>query len=128
MKPGDEARPGIVGRGAATNPKNRFERIGAEPDPAGPDERPRPETVYLRDHSRSIIATNDSPDIGFDASINAYRGCSHGCAYCLLGDTPILMADGTTRRLDGLEVGDEIYGTKRRGVYRRYAKTTVLDH
>ena len=75
-------RPSIVGRGAAGNPKNRFEKIGVEPDPAEPDEQPRPETVYLRDHSRSIIATNSSPDIGFDASINAYRGCSHGCVWC----------------------------------------------
>jgi DNA repair photolyase len=78
----DKIHPGIVGRGAAANPKNRFEKIGAEPDPAEIDEASRPETVYLRDHSRSIIATNNSPDIGFDASINAYRGCSHGCAYC----------------------------------------------
>jgi DNA repair photolyase len=72
----------IVGRGSASNPKNRFEKIGVEPDPAENDAEPRPETVYLRDHSRSIVATNASPDIGFDASINAYRGCSHGCAYC----------------------------------------------
>ena len=74
-------RRSIVGRGAAGNPKNRFERIEVEPDETEGDE-PRPETVYLRDHSRSIIARNDSPDIGFDASINPYRGCSHGCAYC----------------------------------------------
>ena len=74
-------RRSIVGRGAAGNPKNRFERIEVEPDEAEGDE-PRPETVYLRDHSRSIIARNDSPDIGFDASINPYRGCTHGCVYC----------------------------------------------
>jgi DNA repair photolyase len=43
---------------------------------------PHPQTVYLLDVSRSIIARNDSPDTGFDASINPYRGCSHGCAYC----------------------------------------------
>jgi DNA repair photolyase len=74
-------RRSIVGRGAAGNPKNRFERIEVEPDETEGDE-PRPETVYLRDHSRSIIARNDSPDIGFDASINPYRGCTHGCVYC----------------------------------------------
>ena len=78
---GREPRRGIVGRGAADNPKNRFERIEVEPDETEGDE-PRPETAYLRDHSRSIIARNDSPDIGFDASINPYRGCSHGCIYC----------------------------------------------
>ncbi|HEX2728736.1 MAG TPA: radical SAM protein, partial [Rubrobacteraceae bacterium] len=80
----DRRRDGtsIVGRGAAINLKNRFEKIEVAPEPAEQDEEPRPETVYLRDHSRSIIATNDSPDIGFDASINPYRGCSHGCVYC----------------------------------------------
>jgi hypothetical protein len=120
-------RKSIVGRGAAGNPDNRFERIEVEPDEIEGDE-PRPETVYLRDHSRSIIARNDSPDIGFDSSINPYRGCSHGCAYCLLGDTPILMANGTTRRLENIRVGDEIYGTVRRGAYRRYTKTRVLNY
>ncbi len=119
----------IVGRGAAGNPKYRFERIEVEPDLGEIEEdRPRPETIYLRDRSRSIIARNDSPDIGFDASINPYRGCSHGCAYCMSGDTPILMADGTTKYLEDLCVGDEIYGTVRRGSYRRYTKTRVLAH
>jgi hypothetical protein len=64
-----EPRRSIVGRGAAGNPKSRFERIEVEPDPADPGEEPRPETVYLKDHSCSIVARNDSPDIGFDASI-----------------------------------------------------------
>ena len=83
MKGREGSRKGIVGRGAAGNPKNRFERIEVEPGfHEFEAEQPRPETVYLRDHSRSIIARNDSPDIGFDASINPYRGCSHGCSYC----------------------------------------------
>jgi DNA repair photolyase len=82
VREGYETRRSVVGRGADANPKNRFEKIGVEPDPAETGDEPRPETVYLRDHSRSIIATNNSPDIGFDASINPYRGCSHGCAYC----------------------------------------------
>jgi hypothetical protein len=78
-----EPRRSIVGRGASGNPKNRFERIEVEPDFEGLDpEEPKPQTVYLKDHSRSIIARNDSPDIGFDASINPYRGCCHGCSYC----------------------------------------------
>ena len=75
----------IRGRGAAENPPNRFERLAFEPDPEmfGSDEdAPAPETVYYRDGSRSIIARNESPDVGFDTSINPYRGCSHGCIYC----------------------------------------------
>lgn len=47
-----------------------------------PAEDPAPSTVFLQDHSKSIINYNDSPDIGFDASINPYRGCEHGCVYC----------------------------------------------
>lgn len=128
MPDGDKARRSIVGRGAAANPKNRFEKIGAEPDPAETDDEPRPETVYLRDHSRSIIARNSSPDIGFDASINPYRGCSHGCSYCMSGDTLILTANGIARRLHDVRVGDEIFGTAGFGANRRYAKTRVLDH
>src|ERR687894_1167183 len=83
MKAGEGPRSSIVGRGAAGNPKNRFERIEVKPEPGELDaEEPGPETVYLRDVSRSIIARNASPDIGFDTSINPYRGCSHGCIYC----------------------------------------------
>ena len=67
------------GRGASSNPPNRFEKrelVSEEP------EAPLPRTQVLRDAARRIITTNDSPDIGFDASINPYRGCEHGCAYC----------------------------------------------
>lgn len=129
MKESEEYRRSIVGRGAAGNPKNRFERIAVEPDLGEWEPKePGSETAYLRDATRSIIARNNSPDIGFDASINPYRGCSHGCIYCLSGDTPILMTDGNTRRLEDVRVGDEIYGTVRCGAYRRYQKTRVLDH
>ncbi len=41
----------------------------------------KPETVYLKNHARSIVTPNDSPDIGFEVGISPYRGCSHGCAY-----------------------------------------------
>ena len=70
-------------RGTADNPPNRFERIQMEPDPDwNPEEDPLPRTQFLRDASASIITYNSSPDIAFDASINPYRGCSHGCSYC----------------------------------------------
>lgn len=58
-------------------------------------------------------------------TINPYRGCQHACVYCVSPDTLILMADGRHRPIGDVEVGDEIYGTTIRGVYRRYAKTTV---
>ncbi|HYF00389.1 MAG TPA: PA0069 family radical SAM protein [Planctomycetota bacterium] len=71
------------GRGAAENPRNRFYARSIEPDPEELEaETPSPRTQVIPDKARSIIATNDSPDVGFDASINAYRGCEHGCAYC----------------------------------------------
>jgi len=73
----------IHGRGAAHNPGNRFERIAYEPEPEDHGlDGPAPTTQFFKDQSRSIIATNDSPDVGFDASINPYRGCEHGCIYC----------------------------------------------
>ena len=70
-------------RGAPENPANRFEKIHLEPDEDwNPAEDVLPRTQFLVDHSKSAIAYNDSPDIGFDASLNPYRGCEHGCIYC----------------------------------------------
>lgn len=78
--------PVLRGRGVGWNPPNRFERLAVELDPepelAEGEEPLRPETVLLRDRTRSILAHNDSPDVGFDVGINPYRGCSHGCVYC----------------------------------------------
>jgi len=62
----------------------------------------------------------------FQWTVNPYRGCSHGCRYCLAGDTPILMADGRTKPLSELRVGDRIYGTELVGNRRRYVTTHVL--
>jgi len=78
------ARPKPVrGRGAVTNPPNRFAPISREPETGrDPEADPAPRTQFLRDDSRSIITRNDSPDIPFTASINPYRGCEHGCSYC----------------------------------------------
>ncbi len=73
----------IRGRGAADNPAGRFEPMVYESDPdTPPDEQPAPQTQFYRDNSRTIITYNDSPDIPFKASINPYRGCEAGCAYC----------------------------------------------
>ncbi len=70
-------------RGAPVNPANRFEAIHLEPDAEwNPDEDPLPRTQFIEDHSKTAITYNDSPDIGFNASLNPYRGCEHGCIYC----------------------------------------------
>ena len=75
--------PSLRGRGSATNPKNRFESIERIPEPPEDgEETSSPHTQFLVDNSKSIIAYNDSPDVGFDASVNPYRGCEHGCVYC----------------------------------------------
>jgi DNA repair photolyase len=113
------------GRGAGSNPANRFEPLVVDREEPGPD---KVATQLLADTTRSIIARNDSPDVGFETSVNPYRGCEHGCVYCLAGDTPILMADGTTRPLRAIAVGDEIYGTLRDGKQRRCVPTRVLAH
>src|SRR5687767_4932678 len=75
----------IHGRGASFNPANRFDKIDVVPDPDAEIDwanEPRPATQFLRDHSRSIVQRQDSPDVGMEASINPYRGCEHGCIYC----------------------------------------------
>jgi DNA repair photolyase len=92
----------IKGRGAIKNPGNRFESsaYAPDPDPQSPnavddvdyspdaaEPRRHPLTQFLADHSRSIIATNDSPDVPFTSSINPYRGCEHGCIYCFARPT-----------------------------------------
>jgi DNA repair photolyase len=74
--------PPMRGRGSATNPRNRFERIERVPEPVDADGVSTPDTQFLPDSSRTAIAYNESPDVGFDASINPYRGCEHGCVYC----------------------------------------------
>jgi len=71
------------GRGARFDPVNRFTGIEIALDPSEVTEDDlRARTHFLHDTSRSVISTNDSPDVGFDASLNPYRGCEHGCSYC----------------------------------------------
>jgi DNA repair photolyase len=79
-----------TGRGAARDLPNRFEVLSLDLDPdvvqhdpsAEGESLPNPKTIFLDDHSESIIVRNQSPDVGFSAGINPYRGCEHGCAYC----------------------------------------------
>jgi len=80
--------PATRGRGASWNPANRFEKLHVDLcdadllqlDPN--EERPRRRTEYFRDDTKSIITRNNSPDVGFETSVNPYRGCEHGCIYC----------------------------------------------
>jgi hypothetical protein len=81
--------PSPKGRGARLNPLNRFETTYHEIEPECFDDDEeyleslgRPPTKFLVDQSRTIIAENDSPDVGFEVSINPYRSCEHGCIYC----------------------------------------------
>jgi DNA repair photolyase len=78
-------------RGAAINPPNPFERLHVEEDLDGIEELrfvepdwqpPSPRTAFYIDDAQSLITHNASPDIGFESSLNPYRGCEHGCSYC----------------------------------------------
>lgn len=72
----------IRGRGAADNPRNRFLPLALERDEWTRASDPDPGTRFLSDRSRSILSYNHSPDLGFDVSLNPYRGCETGCSYC----------------------------------------------
>lgn len=72
----------IRGRGTPDNPPNRFRPVEVVHDPEETGDAPDPRTRYYEDSSRSILAYNDSPDVGFDVSVNPYRGCEVGCVYC----------------------------------------------
>jgi DNA repair photolyase len=124
-------RQSFTGRGALSNPPGRFDKQQLEQVDDGwyqdevPDSVP---TTLEPDRAREVISTNDSPDIPFDLSVNPYRGCSHACIYCGHPETPVLMADGRTRAISQLRVGDEIYGTRRLGWCRHYVRSRVLAH
>lgn len=78
----------LRGRGAVSNREGRFARqrsapledSGPQPEEDAPD--PAPRTTVAVDRARTVITCNRSPDIGFDRSVNPYRGCEHGCIYC----------------------------------------------
>jgi len=89
-----EGSPVIKGRGATFNPANRYRRDAREPYDDGwaaaeeePDAPARPRTIVTIQPARTILAHNDSPDVPFDTSLNAYQGCEHGCIYCFARPT-----------------------------------------
>jgi DNA repair photolyase len=117
-------------RGSATNPPNRFEQLRYEPTAreAAALAEANPETRLLSDPSRTIVATNQSPDVGFDASVNPYRGCEHACSYCLAPETPILCGDLAWRPIGDARAGDLLVGFEEypaRGEVRRLRPARV---
>ena len=83
----DEKRV-LKGRGAGSNPAGRFERAPSAAvsdgweQPGDAFDAPGPRTEFFADQTRRIIATNQSPDVPFEQSVNPYKGCEHGCVYC----------------------------------------------
>jgi DNA repair photolyase len=83
---------------------------------------------FLHVNARTII--NEIPKasmLPFRWTINAYRGCSHACSYCTCGDTAVLLANGRTKPIAELVVGDDVFGTRQTGDSRILVPTHVLD-
>jgi DNA repair photolyase len=104
------------GRGAVSNRSGRYERFSHQAIDDGwrdaegrvPDDDETPSkllTSVQKDTSRTVIARNDSPDIGFDRSINPYRGCEHGCIYCYARPTHAYLGHSP-----GLDFETKLYG------------------
>lgn len=124
--------PPLPGRGTSTNPGNRYEPLHVEADQediteAAGELQP---TLFYRDASRSVLAENASPDVGFRYSLNPYRGCEHGCSYCLAPSTPILHADLTWQPIGNVKIGDILVGFDERpqpGKTRKLRRSIVQD-
>lgn len=104
-----EFRKNITGRGTTLNTVNRFESQTIVMEPYDGEEfeegeKPLLRTEFLKDSSKSIIAENNSPDIPFTYSINPYRGCEHGCAYCYARPTHEYLGHSA-----GLDFESKIY-------------------
>lgn len=86
-------------------------------------------TVFHEVEARSALnRVPGSSPVPFRWTVNPYRGCSHACVYCLAGPTRVLLADGVTRPIAELSVGDVVMGTERVDGVRRYVPTRVLAH
>ena len=88
MSPEFRGRHHFKGHGAVSNLPGRFETLEREAvDDGWFQDEPGIEEQVLPDHARRVITSNDSPDVGFDSSINPYRGCGHACVYCFARPT-----------------------------------------
>src|ERR1700685_3442435 len=85
--------------------------------------------TFYEVQAKSIVSKVPAASkVPFTHTINPYRGCQHACAYCLSGDTPILMADGTSAAIADIRVGDLVYGTGRDGCSRPCPIPEVVAH
>ncbi len=107
------------------NPPIRFRDVTITYDDG--DGPPPAAITLLEDQSRSILSHNDSDDLDFRWSLNAYRGCLHACAYCTSGETDVLLANGANKQIADMVAGDQIVGTAFDGTTHRYVATTVLE-
>ncbi|MFI9012261.1 intein-containing Rv2578c family radical SAM protein [Actinosynnema sp. NPDC053489] len=69
------------------------------------------DVVFHEVNAKSVLNEVPGDGLPFRWTVNPYRGCTHGCTYCLTGDTPVLLADGRTKPIADLAVGEEVFGT-----------------
>lgn len=111
---GTAAQPGLPGLGGLL-------RSVRTPEFAG--------MVFHEVEAKSVLnRVPGSSPMPFRWTVNPYRGCSHGCVYCVAGTTRVLLPDGRTRPIAHLRVGDVVLGTERVAGGRRYVATRVLAH
>ena len=126
-------RQTFTGRGALSNPAGRFDLQQLAPVDDGwylEDESPESIATTL-EPGASALGRSSTPTIhptsrSSSRSIPPTGDASHACIYCVGPDTAVSMADGSTREISRLQIGDWIYGTVRRGRHRHYEKTRVL--
>ncbi|MFD0200582.1 MULTISPECIES: intein-containing Rv2578c family radical SAM protein [Saccharothrix] len=82
------------------------------------------DVVFHEVNAKSVLNKVPGGGLPFNWTVNPYRGCTHGCTYCLTGDTPVLLADGRTKPIAELAVGEEVFGTSE----GRYVVTRVRAH
>ncbi|MBB5959456.1 DNA repair photolyase [Saccharothrix tamanrassetensis] len=82
------------------------------------------DVVFHEVRAKSVLNRVPGGRLPFGWTVNPYRGCTHGCTYCLAGDTPVLLADGRTKPIAELSVGEEVFGTRE----GRFVTTRVRAH